>query len=207
MIKDIHTHLFPKEPGSALVCIGTDAGLLADCHPLSAGLHPWYVTGQDSRALSLLDSLAFDPRVLAIGECGFDRLKGASIDLQEKAFMYQFELSERASKPMILHVVREFDRILSLKKQLKPTQPWLIHGFRGGSVQAAQLMGAGFEISLGAQANPETVCSVPAGRLFLETDGKTDIESVIKRVSELRETGTDELTAVITRNVSLFLNI
>jgi TatD DNase family protein len=186
---DIHTHVLPEEPGTALVCVGCGPipdGALEQGHLFSAGLHPWDVTGHDDEALRNLEKLLVLPQVLAVGECGFDTLKGPSHELQEQAFIRQVELSERFKKPMILHVVRDFDSIIRLRKQLKPAQPWLIHGFRGGPEQMNQLFAQGILVSFGLKHNPESLRQVPTGRLFLETDGKCLIEEVLRSASNLR---------------------
>ena len=107
------------------MCIGCGPipdGALEQGHVFSAGLHPWDVTGHDEEAFRNLEELIAKPQVLAVGECGFDTLKGPSHELQEQAFVRQVELSERYGKPMILHVVRDFDSVIRLRKQLKPTQ-------------------------------------------------------------------------------------
>ena len=138
-ILDIHTHVLPQVPGTALVCIG--CGPLPENeegHWFSAGLHPWDVTEDFENQLDALEILLANPWVPAVGECGFDTLKGPSHDLQEQAFIRQIELSERYAKPMILHVVRDFDSVIRLRRTLKPEQPWLIHGFRGGPEQCGQ---------------------------------------------------------------------
>ena len=127
-IKDIHTHTLPDVPGEALVCIGCGPLPQEQGHLFSAGLHPWDVTGNDEDSFSTLEQLLALPQVLAVGECGFDTLRGPSHDLQERAFVRQCNLSEYFSKPMILHVVRDFDSVIRLRKHLSPTQPWLIHG-------------------------------------------------------------------------------
>ncbi len=59
---------------------------------------------------------------------------------------------------------------MALKKELKPTQPWIIHGFRGKPQQAGQLLRAGFNLSLGPNFNPETARVIPSDRLHIETD-------------------------------------
>jgi len=186
-IRDIHTHVLPEEPGTALVCIGCGPipeGALEQGHVFSAGLHPWDVTGSDDEAFRNLEQLLVLPQVLAVGECGFDTLKGPSHELQEEAFVRQVELSERYGKPMILHVVRDFDSVIRLRRQLKPAQPWLIHGFRGGPEQMEQLYSNGILVSFGLKHNPEAVRRVPSDRLFLETDGKCSIEDVIRAAEE-----------------------
>ena len=182
-IKDIHTHLLPSVPGSALVCVGIGPLPQDKGHYFSAGLHPWDVTGCDEISFRILDSLLSRPDVLALGECGLDSLRGPEPEIQEKAFIRQFELSESHSKPMILHVVREFDRIIRLKKTLKPVQKWVIHGFRGGPEQAGQLLGCGFYLSFGSTARSDTLQTVLHGSLLAETDGKCDISSVISGIA------------------------
>ena len=124
-IRDIHTHLLPQDPGTALVCVGSRPLPAPQGHWFSVGLHPWDVTGDDENELESIGEMAQNPQVLAIGECGFDTLKGPAHDLQEQAFIRQVEISERVRKPMILHVVRDFDSVIRLRKQLKPTQSWL----------------------------------------------------------------------------------
>ena len=179
-IKDIHTHVLPQEPGTALVCIGCGPMPEAQGHWFSAGLHPWDVTGHDQEAYDNLEKLLSLPNVLAVGECGFDTLRGPSHELQEQAFVRQYELSEQFKKPMILHVVRDFDTVIRLHKQLRPTMPWLIHGFRGAPQQMHQLHSQNILLSLGPTCNPQSLHRLPPDKLFLETDGNADINEVIK---------------------------
>ena len=205
-IQDIHTHIMPQEPGSALICIGS--GPLpenAEGHFFSAGLHPWDVTGQDEEPFGSIEKLLALPQVLAVGECGFDTLRGPVHELQEKAFVRQCELSERFRKPMILHVVRDFDSIIHIRKMLNPTQPWLIHGFRGGIAQMSQLYSQGILVSFGQRHNPETLKQVPSNRLFLETDGKCPIDDVILVAASLRSESPETITQNLKGNTESFL--
>ena len=207
-IMDIHTHVLPEEPGTALVCIGYGPlpdGAIDQGHVFSAGLHPWDVTGHDDDALRNLEKLLSLPQVLAVGECGFDTLKGPSHELQEQAFIRQVELSECFKKPMILHVVRDFDSIIRLRKQLKPTQSWLIHGFRGGPEQMNQLYAHGILVSLGLKHNPETLRQIPSTRLFLETDSHCPISIVLQDAANTKAQPVEELKSQITKNAARFL--
>ena len=208
-ILDIHTHVLPEEAGTALVCIGCGPmpdGALEQGHLFSAGLHPWDVTGHDDEALRNIEILLALPQLLAVGECGFDTLKGPSHELQEQAFIRQVELSERFKKPMILHVVRDFDSIIRLRKNLKPTQPWLIHGFRGGPEQMNQLYANGILVSFGLKHNLEALRQVPSTRLFLETDGNATIVQTISLASALRATSPEAIQSQITQNATLLLS-
>lgn len=204
-IIDIHTHLLPQEPGTALVCIGCGPMPQEPGHLFSAGLHPWDVTEGFDSQLDALEEILANPRVLAVGECGFDALKGPSHELQEKAFIRQVELSERYAKPMILHVVRDFDSVIRLRKTLKPTRPWLIHGFRGGPTQMNQLQTMGIMVSFGLKHNPESLKTVPSDRLFLETDGNCPIADVIQAAALARNESTESIKDLILRNINILL--
>ena len=200
----------PEEPGSALVCIGcgpVPGGALEQGHLFSAGLHPWDVTESFENQLSVLENILANPRVLAVGECGFDALKGPSHELQEQAFVRQVELSEKYGKPMILHVVRDFDSVIRLRKQLKPTQKWLIHGFRGGPEQMNQLYAQGILVSFGLKHNPESLRAVPSDRLFLETDGAGSINQVMSDAATLRSATVESISSLITINATNFLSM
>ena len=207
-IVDIHTHVFPEEPGSALVCIGCGPipeGAQEEGNWFSAGLHPWDVTEGFDNQLDALEKVLANPRVLAVGECGFDTLKRPLHELQEQAFVRQVQLSEQFLKPMILHVVRDFDSVIRLRKQLKPTQSWLIHGFRGGPEQMEQLFANGILVSFGLKHNPESLRQVPSDRLFLETDGNAEIADVIQASALVRNQLTDAIERIILRNNNILL--
>ena len=49
--------------------------------------------------------------------------------------------------------------------------PWIVHGFRGKSTEAAQLLGQGLYLSFGRYYHPESlVLAYQADAAFLETD-------------------------------------
>lgn len=84
---------------------------------------------------------------------------------------------------MILHVVKAFPEIMALRKSLKPTQQWIIHGFRGKPQLAESLLRAGFDISLGEHFNPASAAIIPPSRLFAETDESLlPIEEIVDRM-------------------------
>lgn len=204
-ILDIHTHVLPDEPGTALVCAGCGPLPQGDGNWFSVGLHPWDISEDADNQLRPLDSLVANPRVLAVGECGFDTLRGPSRQLQEQVFIHQVALSERYAKPMILHVVRDFDSVIRLRRQLRPTQPWLVHGFRGGPEQMNQLYSQGILVSFGPKHNPESLRTIPSDRLFLETDGVGTINDVIFRAADIRGTTPETVELLISCNTDRFL--
>ena len=119
-------------------------------------------------------SLSALPEVVQVGECGLDRLRGADLDTQCAVFAAQVALAEQHRLPLTLHVVRAFDVILRLHKQLRPTTRWTIHGFRGKPALAQQLLDAGFDLSFGPKHNTASWAATPPDRRHCETDSEAD---------------------------------
>ena len=214
-ILDIHTHKLEADSlGKSIV----NYPLLADS-PLympfagdvevdrgyyySVGIHPWELTPDNLKQQSdfIIEHLP-DKRIVAIGEGGLDKLKGASMEIQTAAFMAQMTLSMEYDLPLILHNVRMTDKILAVKKQFRPGQPWIWHGFRGKPEQAEQLQDKGLYLSFGEFYSDEAMRAVSDDRLFLETDESSlDIEELLYRAARVRRVGVETLRETIRRNI------
>ena len=193
---DIHSHGI-ENMASAIINIGTDACLLRNDGLFSAGIHPWNVNPDSlEQDLQRLGIMLENPRVIAVGECGMDSLKGPELGIQEHAFVAQALLAEEKGLPMILHVVKQIDSIIRIRKDIRPSHPWLIHGFRGGPQQMRQLLDSGFWLSFGIQANSASLAAVPDDRLVLETDGKCSIGSVWEKVASVRNTTVEDVKRI-----------
>lgn len=118
----------------------------------------------------MLEKLLCHEEVAAVGECGLDRSVTTPLSFQEEALRAQIVLAERFRLPLLLHVVRAFDRLLALHKELRPKERWIIHGFRGGEALAGQLLSKGMSLSFGLRFQERSVAICPMERLFLETD-------------------------------------
>ena len=172
----------------------------------SAGIHPWYI-GEKEVQLQLLSELAKDPKCLAIGECGLDRLCSTPLELQMEVFKDQIELAEKLQKPLIIHCVKAFDELLKIKKLFKTDIPWVIHGFNQKTEIAKQLLAQGFYFSLGkALLNPESNASkwlleIPIERLLLETDDtEISIEKIYKVATSTLNLSVSELVSNLQLN-------
>lgn len=193
---DIHSHGI-EDMASAIINIGTDACLLRNDGFFSAGIHPWNVNPDSlEQDLQRLGIMLENPRTVAVGECGMDSLKGPELGIQEHAFVAQALLAEEKGLPMILHVVKQIDSIIRIRKDIRPSHPWLIHGFRGGPQQMRQLLDTGFWLSFGIQANSASLAAVPDDRLVLETDGKCSIGSVWEKVASVRNTTVEDVKRI-----------
>lgn len=188
---DAHTHL---ERFGAIVCIDPVSviaahllgrKLLRPSLKYSVGIHPYNFSLATGQALRLLSSLALSPEVVAIGECGLDASSGPFNSLphisrqeiltaQTELLKIHIELSETLCKPLLLHIVKAFPEIIQLKKSLRPSQPWIIHGFRGKPELAAELLSHGFYLSFGSRYNPLSLAATPASKRLYESDLMTD---------------------------------
>lgn len=171
LVDDWHTHT-PRP--RAIVNLPSPAAPAPDGLLCSIGLHPWDTTGgpDDLRTLEEIEArAAADPAIAAIGECGLDRLRGASLDIQIPLFRRQAEMAGRLGKPLIIHCVRAYPEILRLHKELRPDVPWIFHGFRANAQTAAQILARPLTfISVGPDAPASLTASIPPGRLLHETD-------------------------------------
>lgn len=137
---------------------------------ISLGVHPWETFENWQEKFAVVEKLAASEQVVAIGECGLDRLKGADFLAQTEVFLRHVSLSEKLQKPLIIHCVRAFEEIALLKKQISPRQKWILHGFRAKPQTAQKLLALGFHFSIGEKFNAQTAKILPNEKLFFETD-------------------------------------
>lgn len=212
---DCHTHN-PERWRDAIVSCrpGEFARLSADYSDavFSVGVHPWDTATCDAagleRSLQMLEDIATDPRVVAIGEAGLDGLRGASGDVQEAVLRRQIELSEAVGKPLVIHCVRRYDRLLHLQREMRPQQPWIWHGFRGKPELARQILAASPRnyISLGERFNPLAAATIPTDRLLAETDeDPLSITQIITSIASARPEAAPALTHHLAANLHAFV--
>jgi TatD DNase family protein len=201
---DIHTHRFPSRPEQAIVSHAIGSALPGGrVAYLSVGIHPWYLDAQqaESQLATLRQSLQ-DDRVVALGEAGLDRLRGCPLDVQISVFRHEVALAEEYGLPMVIHSVRAFNELIQLKKELRPRQPWIIHGFRGKEGVALDLLRHDCYLSFGARFQEEAVRAVPLERLFIETDEAPEsIGDVCRSIAQVRGVSPEELAEAVNKNV------
>ena len=200
---NIHTHV-SVHPESEILSLAPEE-LSTDNRSFyaSVGIHPWTLTEENANIQweALCESIK-DKRIVAIGECGLDKLKGPSMELQTAVFKQEAALAEDSSLPLIIHCVKAFNELIQLKKEISPCQPWIIHGFRGKEALAKEFIQHGFYLSFGACYQEEALRSVPVERLFIETDeSELSIEDIYLRVAQSRGMDLKELIESIKKNV------
>jgi TatD DNase family protein len=212
---DIHVH--GGEPSSGIFILESlmahEDKLAADVSGVAYtyGIHPWFLnkTNHEQLLISVENSVN-QSNIIAIGEAGFDKLRGPSSELQREVFEEQVGIAEAHFKPLIIHCVKAWDELLAAQKKLKPKRPWLVHGFRGNVELASQLLSKGMYISLWFDfvLRPESgdlLRHLPANRIFLETDGaEVDIRSIYNKVAIDLNISVNKLKSIVLSNFNEF---
>lgn len=209
---DFHVHaLQPPSPGVLRVVSVGPFDVAPDGEPCTVGLHPWSTAEEwADAAISALPKVVEQRGAIGLGEVGLDRLRGASMSRQRALLAQQLRLADGLGLPVVLHCVRAWAELLAELRQF-PALRWAVHGFRGSSAVAYQLLEAGGRISLGAAllrdvGLEELAATLPVERMFLETDDVVGlpVQELYLRVAELRGLGIDELRRSMMRNGNNF---
>jgi TatD DNase family protein len=177
------------------------------------GIHPWFLNEENQTSqFEEVRRNSLHTNVIAIGEAGFDKLRGPSTELQRDVFERQVLISEELNKPLIIHCVRSWEELIASHRKMKPSLPWMIHGFRGKAQLAEQLISRGFYLSIWFEfvlrpESAELLRAMPLNRLFLETDGAdVDIRDIYSKVSADLGIRIEELKASLFSNFLEFFN-
>ncbi len=179
----------------------------------SIGLHPWYVTKENfATDFEKLTQYIGDKKVLAIGECGLDALKGEDLAFQKTVFAAQIDLATSIQKPLIIHCVKAYNELIALKKHMKPRIPMIVHGFNQNATILQQLLKNDFYISLGVEIlrgdsnGHNSFKNMLIDRLFLENDDKNvPIEHIYAHASALLDIDVETLKRQICDNFNRIL--
>ena len=206
---DVHSH--DRTHGQAellkIVNIIPEALKFRDVLPpfISSGVHPRN-SGDYVDAISHVREAAELGMLSAIGETGLDRLIEIPLSLQQEIFEAHVRLSEEFHLPLIIHAVRTYPEIISSRKKLKASSPWIVHGFTGNGETMKQLMRHDIMISFGISIlkkdnTAQTILNCPAEFLFLETDDSgADIKDIYQKAASLREMHVEDLRSMIGGN-------
>lgn len=174
----------------------------------SIGLHPWYLDKENiQQGLSRIEQFASNTNILAIGECGLDKVCTSNWELQKEVFISQIKIAEKIKKPIIVHCVKAFDELIKIKKGQNIKVPMIIHGYNNNQQIASELIKNGLYLSFGkALLNENSNASLiirttPLHHLFLETDdADISIKTIFDAASKHLQMNEAELATVIYNN-------
>lgn len=196
------------------------------------GLHPWQVHAEGDEWMSpdgkgLREALAVDVHA-GVGEIGLDRLKSKAVTpAQRTVFAAQLEAAAEFHRPVVLHGAKCWGEVVSACRPYAGRIPaFLFHGFsRSGGLlpdiyALNGFVGVGAAILNDHAVNyRELVKVIAEDRLLVETDadyGRAGarpsqegeaftVEEILRKMAEVRETGAEELGAVVDANATRFV--
>ena len=213
-ICDIHTHSLPNKTGSAIVSLSPQDFLSLtedekEGNLFAVGIHPWDIENDGSEQLMQLKTLLSGDeakRIVMLGETGLDKTRGAQPDIQRSVFISQIEMALALGLVPVIHDVRSMQEIIHIRKSLHISAPWLIHGFRGKPEQAQQYLRAGCHLSLGVHYNKETLLSLPAEEILLESDDNPDaLTALYEQAAADLGISTESLRQLVDSNIRRLL--
>lgn len=209
---NIHTHQLDAVDTS-IVNHCKDFEQIQPSRYCSVGLHPWYIQPlQWKRELELVKDKLRLPEVVALGECGLDRVCKTDFTLQQQVFEAQVHLANENKKPLILHVVRAHEDVLKMLAIVNNVSPFIFHGFNKNITIADKILDAGGYLSFGKAVHnthvADIVKNIDADRLFLETDdAPVSIAAIYEAVARIRNISIEALSLQIQKNTAQIFNI
>ena len=145
----------------------------------AVGVHPEECADWNAEHdIPVLEALAQDPKVRAIGEIGLDYHwpENPPRELQQQAFHAQLELAEKLDLPVIVHDRDAHHDCLDIVRA-HPNVTGVYHCYSGGVEDAKTLMKLGWMISFtgsitfkNARRALEVIDLLPLDRMMIETD-------------------------------------
>ncbi|QFU23950.1 TatD family deoxyribonuclease [Shewanella sp. YLB-09] len=149
--------------------------------PFGLGIHPWFCDEEITVSLAelklKLEKYQFDPKLVAIGECGLDKLRNKNWQAQIVSLEAQLTMAKQLELPVILHVVKAHNEMLSILRKHALPKAGVIHGFYGSVEIANEYIKLGFKLGIGGlilnhntQKLKNCVAHLPLDSFLIETD-------------------------------------
>tara|TARA_B110000263_G_C15268916_1_gene492468 strand:+ start:697 stop:1470 length:774 start_codon:yes stop_codon:yes gene_type:complete len=197
---------------------------------LMSGLHPCHVKENYKEELEHVDNLLQSNQTyFAIGEIGIDLYwKKNFLDNQKQAFEYQINLAKKYSLPIVIHCRDAFDEVFEiLESNYSDNLTGIFHCFSGTLEQAKRIIDLNMKLGIGGVVTfkngmiDQFLNQIPLNNIVLETDspylapspyrGKRNESSyiiqVIKKLSEVYEISSEEISKETTKNAKQIFKI
>ncbi len=225
---------------AAIVTIGTTAESSRRAVELAArydlvyaavGIQPNYAATAEPGDWEIIEELAAQPKVVAIGETGLDRYwDHAPFEVQQDYFTRHMGLAKRLGLPFVVHCRdAEADVVSQMRAEAAGAQlKGVMHSFTGGLETAQACLELGLYISLAGmltyKKNVElraVAAEIPRDRLLVETDspylapvphrGKRNEPAFVAQtlgwLAEIHGIPADEMARLTTQNARTLFGI
>jgi len=144
----------------------------------AAALHPTRTAAVTEADRAEIETLARDPRVVAVGETGLDHYWDHSPhDAQEREFRWHIDLAKRLGKPLMIHDRDAHDDVLRVLREEGAPETVIFHCFSGDAAMARACADAGYLMSFAGPVTfrnagglRDAAALVPDDLLLVETD-------------------------------------
>ena len=195
----------------------------------AVALHPTRANALDDEAKRILERLATDPRVVAVGETGIDMYWPGKLDgcadeaTQREAFAWHIDLAKRVGKPLMIHNRDGDAEVLDMLRSEGAPETVIFHCFSSDAAMARTCADHGWLMSLSgtvrfrnAHALREAAAIIPAELLLVETDApfltphpfrgapneSYCLPYTVRALAEIRDSSAAEIAAVTSENAS-----
>lgn len=142
------------------------------------GFHPTEIKNYGEAEYAWLEEAAKNPKVVAIGEVGFDfHWNTTTKEEQEASFIRQIEIANKVGKPLIIHARDAHQITFDTLKKYHQNVVGVMHSFSGSVELAKEYVKMGFYIGLGGPVtftnakDPKIVAEgIDINYLLTETD-------------------------------------
>ncbi len=172
---------------------------------------------------AIIEKLAQDPRVRAIGETGLDyfRTPPELQKRQQESFKWHIDLAKRTNKALVIHDRDSHDDVLSVLLEVGAPEKTVFHCFSGDVEMAKTCIDRGYILSFAgtltfknAPALREAVKLVPLDQLLVETDSPflaptphrgalntpAQIANIVRAMAAERDEDVAELATALSKN-------
>lgn len=185
------------------------------------GVHPWYVESLPPDWDKKLELLLRQNPALMVGEIGLDNTR-QNMDLQEKVLRRQLDLAALYHRPVHIHCVRAWDRLLHIfKTQRKIMPPKILSHSHHGNKDLISEMIAKYNayFSYSSIVLPENRAKVracliatPLDRLMAESDAPdlmpdpALLEALVDKIAQIRNADKTQIKQALYHNAMEFIN-
>jgi TatD DNase family protein len=172
---------------------------------------------------AIIEKLAQEPRVRAIGETGLDyfRTPPELRSRQQESFKWHIDLAKRTNKALVIHDRDSHEDVLSVLREVGAPEKTVFHCFSGDVEMAKICIDRGYILSFAgtmtfknAPALREAVKLVPHDQLLVETDSPflapvphrgalntpAQIANIVRAMAAERDEDVAELATALSQN-------
>ena len=205
---------------------GANLAALYDGQVLAAvALHPNEAPVVEDLAadLAIIEALAQQPRVRAIGETGLDyfRTPPELRPRQQESFKWHIDLAKRTKKALVIHDRDSHDDVLSVLLEVGAPEKTVFHCFSGDVEMAKKCIERGYILSFAgtvtfknAPALREALAITPIDQILVETDAPflaptphrgalnspAQIATIVRAMAEERNADLAEFATALSNN-------